>query len=161
MNERWAQHPAFQDILGSIRKVRVVQVAVGCVLAVLLLCVLWFLVGWYKIIPFIGLVAVVWGVYRLFQRGASHQSPLIQLLVEEPDRIVWIYGYQLTRAPLGIVLSRQHRIFFQTNDQKSYSLDIPASRYLVVMKWLNRALPNAAFGWDDGRYQRWLMDGSV
>lgn len=161
MKEHWVQHPAFQDILLAVRKAWQYQIIAIAGLIILLLTLLMFLPGWYKSIPAIGLGLSLWGIARTSRVGGTHRSPIVRLLLHDPEKIVWIYGYQSTRAPLGVFLSRQHRIFFQTKDIKSHSLVIPANRYLVVMKWLNRALPNAVFGWDDVRYQRWLEDGSV
>lgn len=161
MKKQKVHHPAFQDILDSIRRSWRRKLMGLSVLIILLLTGIACLPDWYKMMPMTGLAVSLWGVYRLCWRGPLRHSPLFQLLTQTPERIVWIYGYQLTRAPLGLVLSSQHRIYVQTNDKKSYSLDLPASRYLVVMKWLNRVLPDAAFGWDDLRYQRWLQNGSV
>ncbi len=161
MNEQWVYHPAFQDILRSIRRSWILELTGWCSLAVLLFCIIWIFAGTTRVVATIGLIVPFWGIYMLWTERPEHGSPLYHLFIREPEKIIWVYGYLLTRAPLGIVLWKQHRIFFQTVDRKSYALDIPESRYLVVMKWLNRAMPHVVFGWDELRYQRWLNDGTV
>ena len=48
-------------------------------------------------------------------------------------------------APGRVSLSR-YRITFVLNDGSVTDISLPAHRYLVVMKWLNRVLPHAEFG---------------
>jgi hypothetical protein len=152
-------HPAFLDIQRALRKAWLLQQCLwlGLLVVGLLSAVLFTTVasGWGWVLGGISLMAWIF----LRWKGPYGRSLVIRYVQEKPKDIVWIYGYRLLRAPLGVMLSSQYRIYFQTRDRRRFSLDIPENRYLVVMKWLNRILPHAEFGWDDERFERWRNTG--
>ncbi|MCF8237490.1 MAG: hypothetical protein K9I85_05000 [Saprospiraceae bacterium] len=154
-------HPAFLDIQRALRKAWLLQQCLWLVLlAVGLSGAILFSTGvsvWGWALGCISVAALCF----LRWNGPYRRSLVFQYLQEKPKDIVWIYGYQLLRAPLGVMLSNQYRIYFQTRDRQRFSLDIPEKRYMVVMKWLNRILPHAEFGWDDERFERWKNTGQT
>lgn len=155
MIDRWEHHPAFQDILVSLRQawywrlgwlgiVMMTVVFLATITGPTFRMVFVLLTGW-----------VILRVVSEWRKGPCRSSRLFRLLVDCPESIVWIYGLQIVQAPLGVHIRTRHRITFVTVEGTIVNIDLPSHRYLVVMKWLNRVLPHVEFGWSQERSDRW------
>ncbi len=161
MDEHWNKHPAFQDILGSIRKEWRWKLICTGSLILTSASAIWVIPGWYVLVPIALLAGLMMAFWQAIATGPLDSSSVYRLLQGHSEDIIWIYGSLLTRAPLGVVLSKHYRVYIQTRDRQSYTIQLPEDRYLVVMKWLNRALPHVIFGWEEQRYQQWIRSGTL
>jgi len=155
VRDQWLQHPAFQDIQASLRRGWRLRLAgFGSLLAI---CIV---LGSMST-PIIRVMILGLAIWTMIQgvtewrKGPYRSNRLYVWLMEIPESIAWVYGLQILQAPLGVYLLSRYRITFVLNDGSVTDISLPAHRYLVVMKWLNRVLPHAEFEWSQERADRW------
>ncbi len=81
---------------------------------------------------------------------------LIQLLLNDPRKIVWVYSLSTQSMPYGFHINRFGLMYFKLIDGDELSVSLPANKLRAVSKSLNAHLPHATFGYTKEREQ-WYM----
>ncbi|MEY4133689.1 MAG: hypothetical protein ACOYOO_00560 [Saprospiraceae bacterium] len=79
------------------------------------------------------------------------RNSLLQVLREQPLRVVWVYSVVLERVPFGIYFFRTATMFFKLDDGTELSVHLPYRHLRTVSHFLNRLLPHATFGYTSDR----------
>lgn len=151
------QHPGLQVLQKAlIRETRWQLVA-----AVALLLLGLSLIGFfYKTSLLAGLIGLFISVtafrytYAFSAVKTPEDHPLIQLISQEPERIVWVYGQQTERLPFGLQFSQSAVLYFKLIDGEEISVSLPGRYVRLVSKTLNRLLPETTFGFSEEKAQR-------
>lgn len=93
-------------------------------------------------------------IYTFSTIRKAEDHPLIQLISQEPERIVWIYGQQTERLPFGLQFSRSSVLYFKLIDGDEFTVSIPGRYVRLVSRTLNRLLPNTTFGFSEDRAEQ-------
>ena len=115
-------------------------------------------------IVIVGIVLMVLGVKftrdALLNRNVDN-SPLMQLLLKEPKKIVWIYSVVTQRMPFGLEFSNDVTIYFKLIDGDDMTLDLSESKAGKALKSLNFKLPHTTFGYTQDREQWFIADPAL
>ena len=118
--------------------------------------------GWWSgegVLRLLGGLLFLTGVgftYDLLRNGQLEQTPLLVLLREQPERIVWIYSVTTQRMPFGLHFGNSGLMYFKLIDGQELSLSLPEHRLRPVSESLNTYLPHVTFGYTKDREQ-WYM----
>ncbi len=94
----------------------------------------------------LAIIGALFWLYKLLSRQPA--SELYQLLLEEADTFGWVYAEVTERMPFGLRFSTMATVYlFQANDKVETAVGIPADKAKLVLKTLERLLPNAVFGY--------------
>lgn len=102
------------------------------------------------ILTIMGLAFSVIGLKLLAQNLRQSQiehSPLVYLLLNEPEQIVWVYSVMTQRMPFGLEWSKNGIMYFKLLDGDEITVTLAAGDLRLVSKFLNRLLPHASFGY--------------
>lgn len=143
------KHPTWRMIVGALRKawrLQCILMTTGAVIFSTGIILALSLPLWLAAV-FIGGGAVLgYGVYR--SRAVVHH-PVYGLLAESPERVYWVYSVRHRRTPFGIHLMDVFRIVIGSREGHLEEFVVPARQYRAVMKWLQRRVPQAHFGWTE------------
>ncbi|NRB47314.1 MAG: hypothetical protein HRU41_06545 [Saprospiraceae bacterium] len=152
------QHPGM-DVL---RKALIRETRWQLAASIALMLLGWVLLGFfYKssvIVSLLGLLMSVTAARYIYAFSAIKEAddhPLIQLISQEPERIVWVYGQQTERLPFGLRFSRSSVLYFKLIDREEFSVSIPSRYVRLVSKTLNRLIPEASFGFSEQKANRY------
>lgn len=97
----------------------------------------------------VGGLAILGALFWLYKLlGRKPASELYHLLLEEADTFGWIYAEVTERMPFGIKFSTMATVYlFQIGEKKEIAIGVPAEKAKLVLKTLERLLPNAVFGY--------------
>lgn len=111
------------------------------------------------IIVIVGFILTVVGIKltrdAILNRNVE-KSPLMQLLLKQPRKIVWVYYVLTQQMPFGLEFSRNATIYFKLVDGDEITLSMPENETKIVLKMLLIRLPHATFGYSRDREQ-WYM----
>lgn len=151
------QHPGLQ----VLRKALIRETRWQLVAAVALLLLGLSLVGFfYKASILAGLaglfisVTALRYIYTFSAVKTPDDHPLIQLIAQEPERIVWVYGQQTERLPFGLQFSQSAILYFKLIDGEEISVSLPGRYVRLVSKTLNRLLPETTFGFSEEKAEQ-------
>jgi len=112
----------------------------------------------------VGIVLTVLGIKytrdALLNRNVE-KTPLIQLLLKEPKKIVWIYSVVTQRMPFGLEFSKEATIYFKLIDGDDMTLNMSESEAGKTLKTLNFKLPHTSFGYTQDREQWFMADPAL
>lgn len=95
----------------------------------------------------------IYFVYRILLVNKTVQHPLVQLLTNYPEQVVWVYSVVTQRLPFGFQFSQTGILYFKLLDGDEISVELPVQQLKLVSKTLNRLLPHATFGYSDDKAQ--------
>lgn len=111
------------------------------------------------IIVIVGIVLTALGIQltrnAILNRNVE-KSSLMQLLLKQPRKIVWVYYVLTQRMPFGLEFSRNATIYFKLVDGDEITLSMSENETKIVLKMLQAQLPHATFGYSRDREQ-WFM----
>lgn len=122
---------------------------------------LWFLIS-FALLSFLlwdhgawglSLVMVGLAVFQLFQMilPMDDSDRLMELLENDPSRVVWIYPVEWAVSPFGVHLFRRCYLKLHYADGMIEDLRIPPLDLYGWMRCLNILFPETAFGYTDER----------
>lgn len=118
--------------------------------------------GWMSsgLLAIVGIFVVMGGLSILVQiaRRPSATTRLRQLILEEPQTVVWVYSVVTERLPFGMRFQRSGLLYFKLVDGDEISVRLPAKRLTLITKILSRALPHALIGYSTHRAQTFAED---
>jgi len=127
-----------------------------------LLCVFAFQLNGAIVI--VGIVLTVLGIKftrdALLNRNVDN-SLLLQLLINAPEKIVWVYSIVTQRMPFGLEFSKNATIYFKLIDGDEITLDMSEKETENVLKMLNTKLTHATFGFTKDREQWFMADPAL
>lgn len=96
----------------------------------------------------LGGLAIVGALYWLYQLlSRKPVSELYHLLLEEADAFVWVYAEVTERLPFGLQFSTMATVYLFREGEEEIAVGIPAAKAKLVVKTLERLLPQAHFGY--------------
>lgn len=103
-------------------------------------------------VAFLSSITACAALYWLMKLS-SHKpvSELYHVLLEEPERIVWVYGQVTERLPFGLSFTESAVVYLVLDDGEEISVSLPAEKTKLVVKTLNRVVPEAVFGYTQDR----------
>ena len=106
----------------------------------------------------LGVCAFVAGGVLTFglMRQSSHNNPLMNLLNDQAEDIVWVYVIVTQRMPFGLRFTENAVFYFKKIDRTDLTLGVPHMHIPVISRYLNQKLPHATFGYTRDREQ-WYM----
>lgn len=143
------KHPTWRMIVGALRKawrMQCVLMTTGVVMFSAVILVALSLPLWLVAVFMAGGAVAGYGIFR--SRGVAHH-PVYGLLAETPERVYWVYGVRHRRTPFGIYLVDVFRIVIGSREGHLEEFVVPARQYRAVMRWLQRRVPQAHFGWTE------------
>lgn len=111
------------------------------------------------VLVIIGFFIIILGASLFAKHLLSYfkrEFPLMHLLQEEPQKVVWVYSVVTQRMPFGFQINQSGTMYFKLIDGGEMSLSFPASELRVISESLNDYLPHATFGYTKEREQ-WFM----
>lgn len=99
------------------------------------------------------------GVFLFFKqfRAYIHDPlPLMSILKNEPQKVVWIYSVVTQRMPFGFQIVQSGAMHFKMIDGEEIILTMSAKELKSVSEMLNTKLPHVTFGYTKEREQ-WYM----
>ncbi len=106
------------------------------------------------------ILAVIFGCFKLLydviRFWQPRQMPLIQLLINQPKEIIWVYSVLTEKLPLGIWFSKKGTMYFKLMNKDEFTIKLSEKEALIVSKYLNDRLPHATFGYSKDKEQ-WYM----
>lgn len=158
--EKVLQHPGLNPLWDSLRRESRQQWWAGIV-AFLAGVGLSFW-GWMSsgLLAIVGMFVIIGGLTILIQltRRPSLTARLRQLILEQPQTIVWVYSVVTERLPFGMRIQRSGLLYFKLIDGDEVSVRLPAKRLTLITKILSRALPHALIGYSAHRAQTYAED---
>lgn len=106
----------------------------------------------------LGVLAFVSGGLLTFNflKQNAEDNPLINLLRDRPEDIVWVYSVVTQRMPFGFRLIENAVFYFKLIDRTDLTLGVPQNQIPTISAYLNKKLPHATFGYSDDRAQWYL-----
>lgn len=95
-------------------------------------------------------------LYPWFGRLVIHKTPLFNLLLNQPRKIVWVYSVVTQRMPFGFEFSRNGLLYFKLIDGDQIVVSLPEDKLVSVANFLQRLLPHASFGYTADREQWYI-----
>lgn len=144
----------------AFRKSLIVENRIKVVFSALLFCLgVYLLTSAVMIYQIIGVFPLMAGTMFLFpalQEFPIKKNPMMQLLEEEPEKIVWVYSIVVERMPFGLKVFSQSTLYFKLIDRGEYSVGIPEKYIDVVTRMLNKKLRHATFGFSQEKEQWYI-----
>ena len=91
----------------------------------------------------------IWDIDRL---------PLLQLLRQAPQKIVWVYGVVTQRMPFGFQIQQNGLLYFKLDNKDEITVSLAAKDLKLVSRTLNRILPRTSFGYSEEKAQIYASD---
>jgi len=161
MKESLFHHPAMNMIRESIRRDWWRQwIAALILLGISVVGVYWFF-GSNTLLVALSLSMVLIAlvlVNQLWQNASPDHHPLFQILREEPERIIWVYGMATQWMPFGIEVQKSGLLYIKLIDGKDFCLSLPHDKLKLVSRTLRRVLPQAVFGYNPERAEQYRVD---
>jgi hypothetical protein len=158
--EQYGHHPAFQMMIKAIRREIHAQLWVcGITFCLLIGLLIYSIVKGNSLLTVFSLGAVIiWlrVVFSVMKRRRVIDSPLIQTLMRQPGRIVWVYAVVTSRMPFGLQIAQNGLMYFKLINGDEFTLSAPIKELKLISRFLNRLLPHATFGFTKDREQ-WYM----
>lgn len=104
--------------------------------------------GW-ALLGSVAATASLWWLYRLLS-----EQPISfwrEILRDEPETVVWVYGMVTERMPFGFRMAARGTLFLVEDDGEQTAFTMSPAHVRMVTKTLNRVLPNAVFGYTPER----------
>lgn len=113
------------------------------------------------LLSFVGLFFSFVGLFyciRLFEYWPIDRHPLLRLLYEEQEQIVWVYTVVTRKMPYGFATSHHGLLHFKLINGEDLCVSLPARRLRLVSHYLNRLLPHATFGYSPNKEQLYRIN---
>lgn len=87
-----------------------------------------------------------------------NQHPILNLLSQKPQSVIWVYTVLTQRMPFGLQFSQTGTVYFKKTDGTEQSLSIPAKELNSLSDALQKILPHATFGYSVDKAQWYTAD---
>ena len=150
---RIVTHPGLQPLWDSMERDRRQQQAVAIGLMLLSLFLVIFgvttrLVGWALVGSGLATAALYWLFRILSEQPVAYWRHRLR---EDPESVAWVYATVTERMPFGFKTVAEGTLYLVASDGDSESFAVRPDKLKLVMKTLNRVLPNAEFGYTEER----------
>ena len=112
----------------------------------------------------IGMGLTVWGfkvLHDIIGLWDISKTPLMVLLREDPEHIVWVYSIVTEQVPYGFLIARMATMYFKLLDGGEITLFVPHHKAKFISEQLNSILPHATFGYSVERDQWFAADPAL
>jgi len=108
--------------------------------------------SWSKniLLVLLSLGVTILGIKMLWEAFSLRQvddSPLLDLIFQHPNEIVWVYPVITDHMPFGLQFNSNVMIHFRLRNGDVEKLSISADQKSVIMKELIELLPRSTFGY--------------
>ena len=143
-----------QILLKSLRKEQWARLVTAVLMTTLGGLFIYLFFNKNHIIVILSLGLLVLGIR--FLRGVLKEwdfenQKLIQLINNQPTKIVWVYSMVTERMPFGLALSKQGLLYFKLENGDDIAVNISNANLKIVTRFLKRLLPHATFGYTPER----------
>lgn len=157
----YLQHPAMDDFREALSRDLFRLILVGNICLATGMALLTLLFNRHWLWPLTGLFLVACGLYLLIRwsrSGSPEQTALYKVLCHRPGEIVWVYPVVTQVMPFGISLYDRSYLIFKLLNGREHALQVPSRKVRLLMKWLNRYLPHATFGYSANKARNYSAD---
>ncbi|MEM6724521.1 MAG: hypothetical protein AAF598_10815, partial [Bacteroidota bacterium] len=95
----------------------------------------------------------------LHWRIANH--PLVKLLLQSPEQIVWVYSVITVSTPYGVTVFSMGNFYVKLINKEEICLSAPPHQLKELSRALNPILPHASFGFSEEKEQWYLVDPAL
>ncbi len=115
-------------------------------------------------IVFVGIVLTILGIKLTrdaFLNQNVEKTALMQLLLYDPQKIVWIYSIVTQRMPFGLEFSKDAIIYFKLINGDEITITMSESETNNTLEMLRIKLPHVTFGYTSDREQWFMADPAM
>lgn len=159
--EKLFRHPGLAPVESALIREGRLQVIAAVALTLVGLSLALFLMDKNRLFTAISWTAFFAGLfflYRILLHNTTDKHPLVHLLKNNPEQIVWVYSVVTQRMPFGFQIAQNAILYFKLLNGDEISVELPVKQVKLVSKTLNRLLPHACFGYSDERADSYLTD---
>jgi hypothetical protein len=80
-------------------------------------------------------------------------SPLLQIIIQAPKNIVWIYQFHVHISPFGIKFRKEISFCFRLMNRDTLQIRIPEKESVILMENLEKSLDHCSFGYSKEKEQ--------
>ena len=157
--KKYREHPSMQLLLKSLRREQWTRLVVGVFVVSSGILLLYLFFGGNNLISMLSFVALIIGV-RFLQNTLKtwdfENQKLLQLIENQPTKIVWVYSIVTQRMPFGLAFNEQSLLYFKLENGDDITVNIPPEKLKIVTRFLKRLLPHAVFGYTPNRMRSYL-----
>lgn len=92
-------------------------------------------------------------IIQILRHWQAESHPLVQILQQSPDQIVWVYAINIEMMPAGIKFWDEHTFSINLLNKKELQLKMLSDQTIALRSHLQKLLPHATFGYSDERAQ--------
>lgn len=108
----------------------------------------------FAILGFLSVFGGVWLLSKTIRIRSLEQLPELQILLHEPQKVVWIYSVITQRMPFGFKMSAYGLVYLNMKDGATHCIEVPVEKLKLVTKYLSRLLPNVVVGYSEARAEQ-------
>ncbi len=86
------------------------------------------------------------------------KNKLLLLLNKHPEDVVWIYYNKVQMIPFGVKIRDRCTLFFNLRNREKHLINISEDEVQRLVKYLNRKVPRATFGFSREKEQLYLAN---
>ncbi len=86
-------------------------------------------------------------------RYDSYKQRVVNLLLKEPEKVIWIYYYKVESTPFGLRMFQFCSLHIHLHNYDKIVLYMPESAIWEVMRHLKQRLPKTSFGYSKQKEQ--------
>lgn len=90
---------------------------------------------------------------QILRHWQAESHPLVQILQQSPDQIVWVYAINIEMMPAGIKFWDEHTFSINLLNKKELQLKMRSDQISELRTHLQKLLPHATFGYSHERAQ--------
>ena len=154
-------HPGMKLLRGALQKERNTKLIFALVLMVGGVTIPYVYFRTNSLAMVAGLIAILVGMrlmYEVIRTPKTADMRLLQLLKNNPRKIVWVYSVTTQTMPFGFHLWDTGVMYFKLLEGDELTVHLPVKKLKMVSKFLNRLLPHASFGYSDERMAQYELD---
>ncbi len=91
----------------------------------------------------------------------SYKQRVVQLLLQEPDKIVWVYYYKVESTPFGLRMFQFCSLHLNLSNYDKIVLYMPEDLILVLLPHLKTRLTKTSFGYSKHKEQLYNISPSL
>ena len=160
-DKRLFRHPAMRILKKAIRREQRIQLILYVSLGLAGSFIVWRFFSSYTFLCIIGVFLAGIGFYfsmRLLRHWGIQYHPIIHVLEQNPDQVVWVYTVVTRRVPYGLEVTEYGHLYLKLLNGEDVCVGMPARHLRLVSHYLNRLLPHATFGYSSNKEQLYRIN---
>ena len=153
-----------QILLKSLRKEQWARLLVAVLMTTFGGLFIYLFFGKNQLLVILSLGLLVFGIRFLrtvLKEWDFENQKLLQLIDNQPIKIVWVYSMVTERMPFGLALSKQGLLYFKLENGDDIAVSISNENLKIVTRFLKRLLPHAVFGYTPERMRNYRKNPSL